>query len=316
MTRLVRPVLLSWLRSSSPRYLRPSSTLASTALASENVGPPPPRSSSGSPCPRALRRETTAPATTAQTTTTIVTNSDAEITVDTFYRRELPADLVSFTSRPGRELFRECLDAGTIENYFHLVGNFTTQTDPAFCGLGSLAMVLNALEMDPGRQWKGVWRWYSDEMLECCSPLDAVRKSGLTFAQFARLAECHGLRAEARRFDETTLDDFRTDLQGAATRADVHLVVSFSREALGQTGIGHFSPIGAFHASKDLALVLDVARFKYPSYWVSVEKLWQAMRPLDPDTGLPRGYIILQRQSTDAGANASGGRCRGGTNGA
>jgi hypothetical protein len=31
---------------------------------------------------------------------------------------------------------------------------------------------------------------------------------------------------------------------------------------LGQTGTGHFSPIGGFHESKDLVLIMDVARFK------------------------------------------------------
>lgn len=39
------------------------------------------------------------------------------------------------------------------------------QNDPAFCGLGTLVMVLNALAMDPGRVWKGIWRWYHEELV-------------------------------------------------------------------------------------------------------------------------------------------------------
>lgn len=77
----------------------------------------------------------------------------------TFYRRELPKHLHSFTSKSGRALFKECVASGNAEIYFSLSGNFTTQSEPAFCGLGSLAMVLNALTVDPGRRWKGVWRW-------------------------------------------------------------------------------------------------------------------------------------------------------------
>ena len=57
-------------------------------------------------------------------------------------------------------LFRDALACGTMECYFPLAAQFTTQADPAFCGLGTLAMVLNALNIDPGRVWKGPWRWY------------------------------------------------------------------------------------------------------------------------------------------------------------
>lgn len=215
--------------------------------------------------------------------------------VGTFYQRDLPPDLISFTSQAGRNLFRECLDLGTVENYFSLVGNFTTQSDPTFCGLGSLAMVLNALEVDPGRKWKGVWRWYSDEMLECCSTsLPMVRQRGITFDQFVKLARCHRLQAEAYRHDQRTLDRFKNDLYQSATEPGCHLVVSFSRPSMGQTGLGHFSPVGAYHPEKGLALILDVARFKYPSYWAPVDKLWMAMEPIDSDTNLSRGYIMLK----------------------
>lgn len=41
---------------------------------------------------------------------------------------------------------------------------FLSQDEPAYCGLGTLCMVLNALEIDPQRTWKGAWRWYSQEV--------------------------------------------------------------------------------------------------------------------------------------------------------
>lgn len=220
-----------------------------------------------------------------------------------FYRRSLPPFLTAFNSPEGRSLFREAMDRGHVENYFDLVGNFTSQNEPAYCGLGTLAMILNSLEVDPGRTWKGVWRWYSDEMLECCSPLDVVKEKGLTFEQFSCLATCHGLLTEAFRHSSAarsnidkigSLDQFRADLLKSATTPGMHLVVSFDRGTLGQTGHGHFSPIGAVHLQSDRALVLDVARFKYPSYWAPIEKLWQAMEPIDPDTNLPRGYFKLR----------------------
>jgi glutathione gamma-glutamylcysteinyltransferase len=47
--------------------------------------------------------------------------------------------------------------------------------EPAFCGLGTLAMVLNALGVDPKRVWKGPWRWFSEQLLDCCEPLEVVK---------------------------------------------------------------------------------------------------------------------------------------------
>lgn len=83
-----------------------------------------------------------------------------------------------------------------------------------------------------------------------------------------------------------------------ATEAGCHMVISFSRSALGQTGVGHYSPIGAYNSERRAALVLDVARFKYPSYWAPIEKLWRAMEAVDEDTGRPRGYVMLKRSRT------------------
>ena len=56
-----------------------------------------------------------------------------------------------------------------------------------------------------------------------------------------------------------------------------------------QTGTGHFSPIGGYHAGQDMALILDVARFKYPPHWVPVKLLWKGMEHVDEATGQHRG---------------------------
>jgi len=54
-----------------------------------------------------------------------------------------------------QELFLEAIHNGTMEGFYKLVSHFQTQSEPAFCGLASLSMVLNALAIDPGRKWKG-----------------------------------------------------------------------------------------------------------------------------------------------------------------
>lgn len=212
------------------------------------------------------------------------------------YRRPLPETLTPFSSPEGKRLFREALDGGTMEGYFALAEQFHTQAEPSFCGLGTLVTVLNALAIDPGRTWKGPWRWYSEELLDCCRPLDVVKREGITFGQLACLARCNGAVVDARDAGRSSLAELRHAVTTASTSAGgPHVVAAYSRAALGQTGDGHYSPIGGYHAGSDRALVLDVARFKYPPHWVPLPTLWEAMLPKDAATGKPRGYLVLGR---------------------
>jgi hypothetical protein len=63
--------------------------------------------------------------------------------------------------------------------------------------------------------------------------------------------------------------------------------------SLGCTGDGHFSPIGGYHKARDLVLILDTARFKYPPHWVPLPGLHAAMGLLDKVTGKARGMCHL-----------------------
>ena len=112
----------------------------------------------------------------------------------TFYRRPLPPTCVALSSAEGRSRFENAIRSGGCESYFHLSEQFTTQADPAFCGISTLVMILNALSMDPGRSWIGsVWRWYHEDMMDgVCRNLDEVRRHGITLAEFCCMARCHG----------------------------------------------------------------------------------------------------------------------------
>lgn len=213
-----------------------------------------------------------------------------------FYRRPLPPECISFCSAEGKTIFKEALGAGFMENYFNLAAQFRTQDEPAFCGLSTLVMVLNSLEVDPGKVWKGPWRWYHENMLDCCVPINVIAESGITFDQLSCLAICNTLKVKAVRADnKTTEGDFRTEVKRVSQVEDEVMVVSYSRTALGQSGGGHFSPIGGYHPVKDLVLIMDVARFKYPPHWVSISSLFQAMQWTDKDTGKARGYMSLMK---------------------
>jgi glutathione gamma-glutamylcysteinyltransferase len=210
-----------------------------------------------------------------------------------YHRRPLPEPHVDFSSPEGRQLLREALADGTAEAFFPLIAHLHTQAEPAWCGLGTLVTVLNALQIDPGRTWKGPWRWFGEELLDCCKKLDAVGAEGLSLHEVACLARCNGASVREVHGDEGA---FRADLLTTVrSPAGPFFVANYDRQALGQTGAGHFSPVAAWHAASDRALVLDVARFKYPPHWVDAATLWAATQVQDPATGAARGWLVMER---------------------
>ncbi|XP_042516534.1 glutathione gamma-glutamylcysteinyltransferase 1-like [Macadamia integrifolia] len=210
------------------------------------------------------------------------------------YRRLLPSPpAIEFASSEGKQLFVEALQGGHMEGFYKLISYFQTQSEPAYCGLASLSMVLNALAIDPGRKWKGPWRWFDESMLDCCEPLEKIKSEGITFGKVACLAQCAGAKVEAFRTNQTTINDFRKYVMSCTSSEDCHVITSYHRGPFKQTGTGHFSPIGGYHAGTDMALILDVARFKYPPHWVPLILLWEAMDIVDEATGQRRGYEFV-----------------------
>ena len=113
-----------------------------------------------------------------------------------------------------------------------------------------------------------------------------IEKQGITFDQFICLAVCNTLEVEHIRADSsTTIDQFRKTIIEKTRCANDVIVVSYSRQILKQSGEGHFSPIGGYHPGRDLVLIMDVARFKYPPHWVNVSLLFEAMKQIDSETG-------------------------------
>lgn len=134
------------------------------------------------------------------------------------------------------------------------------------------------------------------DMLDCCRPLEWVKTNGITLTEFSCLARCNGLDATTRFADQITFEDFERDVISCCRSDSQFMAVSYSRSSLGQTGTGHFSPAGGYcSANGGMVLILDVARFKYPSYWVPIRLLYESLRPIDPSTGQSRGYSILRR---------------------
>lgn len=256
----------------------------------------------------------------------------------TFYRRTLPESCVALSSPEGQSRFSSAMATQGTKSFFPLIEQFTTQSEPAFCGISTLVIVLNTLAIDPRRAWKGPWRWYEESMLNCCLDPETIKQTGITINDFRCLAICQGLAVKAvlvddllgsmntingttgdggrdeednkNKSNDKAIDEFRqavkqactaTDNANSATK-DEYLVVSYSRKVLGQTGSGHFSPIAAYDEASDSVLILDTARFKYGAHWASLPLVFQAMIPKDPDTGKSRGYILLSDTDHEEGS--------------
>jgi hypothetical protein len=141
----------------------------------------------------------------------------------------------------------------------------------------------------------------------------------MSLAEFTLLSRAAGLHAMECRADASSRAAFQEavwealgcgvgcgDTHGHASashshrhtpfggRGGTHVVASFDRAALRQTGQGHFSPLGGYSRRHGAVLVMDVARFKYPPYWCSLDALWEAMLLPDPATGVSRGYVVLK----------------------
>ena len=225
------------------------------------------------------------------------------------HMRVLPSSLTALSSPKGRKYLLDTFVANTSESYWALMEQFVNQSDPAFCGITTLLMVLNAMSIDPGVRWRGGWRFYGSEDVlldRCCLSAERIRRVGVNMEEFRLLGRCHGLSVQMKRpqsndgdgqenSETFTVKSFRDDIRNVLTdtKSRSILVTSFSRSHLEQTGDGHFSPLAAFHEETDQVLLLDVARFKYAPYWVSVQDLYNAMIPKDSVTNQSRGWFLL-----------------------
>jgi glutathione gamma-glutamylcysteinyltransferase len=172
--------------------------------------------------------------------------------INSFHKRLLPPNLIALSSSEGKKMFREALAEGSMESFFPLAEQFVTQSEPSYCSVSSLVMVLNALSYDPKKIWKGAWRWVSEEMLHCeteaiCGhSLEKVKKHGLNFAEFESLARCHGVKIESKRACHSSaescgsdgLNEFRqlVETVSRTDQAKTFLIVNYSRKYLNQTG--------------------------------------------------------------------------------
>ena len=228
---------------------------------------------------------------------------------ETFYGCPLPKTLLDYRSAESRTRLCRTLQTGYAVPFLALSSCYNTQSKLTYDGLTTLAIILNSLQIDPRRCWKSIWRWYTDELLDNCVYKDGVKEPGPTLEEFVYLAECNGAIATIVRPNKTIgqFEKFVQSLARVCTGGKLandqnptneipkeFMAISYSREAVGQFGGGHYSPVAAFDRETNSVLMLDTARYKYPPHWIPVELIFQAMLSVDIVTGKSRGYIVLE----------------------
>lgn len=184
--------------------------------------------------------------------------------------------------------------------YFMLAPYVDVQENLGFCGPASIAAVLNSLpDMPrPTSSGYGTYRYFTQRSLfnaetSQVKSFEDVSLSGLTLAQASSFLQ--RLHVQNRIFygADLSVASLRSIIKTSLEDSHERIIVDFSRRTLGQAGDGHYSPLVAYDSASDSVLIIDVAKFKYPPFWVQVDDLWASIQTMDPDSGHSRGLIIV-----------------------
>ncbi len=232
-----------------------------------------------------------------------------------------PLDLIEFSTQEGLDRFSR--STGRID-FPSLANQFEAQTNAAFCGPTSAAIVLNTIYSRSAGLPVDRSRLRMDDLKHISATFDpaiarytqdnVITKGKKTRAQvLGEPTTINGKKTkdfgyQIRQFDEmlsanglnthlvVVTDDFpesaiRKDLIENLKRADDYAIVNYKRSALGQKGGGHISPLGAYDETSDSFLVLDVNPASAGWVWVKTTSLIKGMRTFD--TVENRGYILI-----------------------
>ena len=211
----------------------------------------------------------------------------------------LPQNLVGAATDAGEALF---VDADAREAYFPLASNFLTQKNQSFCGVASIVMVLNAMQLPapPVVEFDPFRTFTQDNVLdartETVLPIEVIKEKGMTLDQIGGLLSVQPVIVEVHHAADSSVEAFRTKARDYLAKTDHFVIVNYLRKAIGQEKGGHISPLAAFDAEADRFLILDVARYKYPPVWVKTAELFAAMNTQDSDNqNKTRGFVLISK---------------------
>ncbi|WP_374400159.1 phytochelatin synthase family protein [Niveibacterium sp.] len=124
-----------------------------------------------------------------------------------------------------------------------------------------------------------------------------VQDGGYQLRQLEALLRGHGLSTRLVIASDAVSDaQIRADLADNLGRAGDYVIVNYRRDAVGQAGGAHISPLGAYDAASDSVLLMDVNPDSAGWVWMPLARLIQGMRTRDIVEH--RGYILVQGEAT------------------
>ena len=236
-------------------------------------------------------------------------------------RAASPPALVAFSSDDG---LARLARAGAKVDFPFLANQFEAQSNAAFCGPTTAAIVLNAIRgnrpdaprdrsrlraddlrnLPPGFD-PSVPRFTQDNVIDkglktraqvLGEPLvvggKTVRDPGYQVRQFDEMLRANGLATRLTVVDDAMPEAaIRTELAESLATPGMFVVVNYRREAVGQRGGGHISPLAAYDAASDSFLVMDVNPAAASWVWMPAATLVRGLRTFD--TVENRGYVVI-----------------------
>jgi Phytochelatin synthase len=206
-----------------------------------------------------------------------------------------------------------------------LANQFEAQSNIAFCGPTTAAIVLNTVRSGSRDLPRDRSRLHPEDLQYIPSGFDLtiprftqdnviskgpktrsqvlgepvtvngkqVRDDGYQLRQFDELLRAHDLVTRLVVVDDKkSEEEVRADFVENLKHAGDYVVVNYRRKDVGQQGGGHISPLGAYDAESDSVLVLDVNPASAGWVWMPIATLIKGMRTFD--TVENRGYILVQ----------------------
>ncbi|MEM9928022.1 MAG: phytochelatin synthase family protein [Cyanobacteria bacterium P01_D01_bin.50] len=209
-------------------------------------------------------------------------------------------NLISFNTDEGENLL---IESQSREDFFPLTMQFVTQGNQAYCGVASIVMVLNSLDIPapespkykPYRVFTQDNFFSNQAAVKVISP-DVVSRQGMTVQELGKLLESYQVKAQVYHAENTSLEEFRKLAIENLKQSDNFIIVNYLRKAIGQKRGGHISPLAAYNKQTDRFLILDVSRYKYPPVWVKAADLWKAMNTVDSVSDKTRGFVLVSNK--------------------
>lgn len=207
-------------------------------------------------------------------------------------------ELIPLNSPVGEQLL---IASNARQDYWPLSINFVTQDNLAYCGVASMAMVLNSLEITAPvaaeyvRYERFTQNNLFNEKTEKVISAKTISRQGMTLEELGQFLATYPIQVEIYHSSESGLDEFRKKVVENLQQPNNFVLVNYLRSAIGQKTGGHISPLAAYNQETDSFLILDVSRYKYPPIWVKAEQLWQAMNTEDKTAGKTRGFILVSK---------------------